>query len=172
MIHSRQWALFWRRTIFSELSTCLGLWIVIKKQTKNPKRWVWERMEARSELLSFQRHFCKHSPTSVTMECWSVLMIFWFGKGCICHVSQVFLFLRREAQIKHSWSRMQGFLYWVVFIKQNCLVWSVLKALLPQYSLKRIQEKILFVFLGMGSYFVLKGYALDTEKLKRYVYNN
>lgn len=122
-----------------------------------------ERMEA-PELFSFQRYSGKLGLPSVTMECLSVLMVYWFGKGCILNVScftDISFLDERGIDIKYSWSRIQGFLYCVFFIKQNCLVCSVLKALLPWHSPNPTHQKILHVHLGMGSYFVPRGFALE-----------
>lgn len=76
----------------------------------------------------------------------------------------MFLFLTREAWVKHSWSRVQGSVYNVVFIKQNCLVGSTLKMLFLWHALKRAQQKILCVPLGIESYLNVMLWTLRSLK--------
>lgn len=66
--------------------------------------------------------------------------------------------------MKHSWSRVQGSVYNVVFIKQNCLVGSTLKTLFLWHALKRAQQKILCVPLGIESYLNVMLWTLRSLK--------
>lgn len=110
-------------------------------------------MEAPSELLRFPRHFCKLSPTFVILVliCFDNVLL-WEG----AYLKSVMLHRCFSSWPQRPWWGTAGAeckaLYNVVLIKQKYLVGRVLEGPFLWYGLKKSQQKILRVLLGMESY--------------------